>query len=98
MTSRDRRRIEELEDEDRLMARREHNLERVERSCLAKCALILRPFQVVFGIIFFAMALLVFFFPIDYILMVGIILYFFFCSMGGLQHIGIWCCWIRVSI
>ena len=60
MTSRDRRRIEDLEDEDRLMARREHNLERVERSCLAKCALILRPFQVVFGIIFFVMALLVF--------------------------------------
>ncbi len=36
-------------------------------------------------------------FPVDYVLMAGIILYFFFCSMGGLQHIGIWCCWIRVS-
>ncbi len=60
MTSRDRRRIDELQDENRLLERRTARLVQVEQSCLAKCAVILRPFQVVFGIIFFLMALLVF--------------------------------------
>ena len=36
-------------------------------------------------------------FPLDYILMTGLVLYFVFCSMGGISHIGIWLCCVRVS-
>lgn len=36
-------------------------------------------------------------FPLDYILMTGVIVYFVLCSMAGVRIIGIWFLWIRVS-
>nr|KAG5696000.1 hypothetical protein BaRGS_023379 [Batillaria attramentaria]KAG5709644.1 hypothetical protein BaRGS_001694 [Batillaria attramentaria] len=35
-------------------------------------------------------------FPLDYILMTGIIVYFVLCSMTGVRRIGIWFLWIRM--
>jgi len=137
LTSRDRQQLEELEERDRFLARREQHLDDAQRSCLTKCLLVLRPLQIFFGIMFFLMELIIFLsllltnidkvlhsegwrkgyalpkrhlpnpidiilvycqkvFPLDYILMTGIIVYFILCSMGGLQHLGIWCCCVRM--
>lgn len=35
-------------------------------------------------------------FPLDYILLSGFVLYFFLCSMAGIQRLGIWFCCIHV--
>lgn len=37
-------------------------------------------------------------FPLDYILITVIIMYFIFTSMAGIRNIGIWFFWVRVSI
>lgn len=37
-------------------------------------------------------------FPLDYILMTGVTVYFVLCSMTGVCRIGIWFFWIRVNI
>lgn len=36
-------------------------------------------------------------FPLDYILMSGLIVYFFFCTMAGVRNMGVWFLWLRVS-
>ncbi|KAK6180086.1 hypothetical protein SNE40_012298 [Patella caerulea] len=35
-------------------------------------------------------------FPLDYILMCGVVVYFVFCSMSGIRNMGIWFFWIRI--
>ena len=35
-------------------------------------------------------------FPVDYVLLTGVVLFLFFASMGGIQHIGIWFCCLRM--
>ncbi|XP_046564132.1 LOW QUALITY PROTEIN: probable lysosomal cobalamin transporter [Haliotis rubra] len=113
------------------------HLEANDRSCIRKCLLVLRPFEMLFGFLFLLVALLIFIsllltnidkamhskgykigyalaqrklpnpvdialvfcqmvFPLDYILMSGIIVYFVFCSMSGIRNIGIWFLWIRM--
>ncbi|CAH1773431.1 unnamed protein product, partial [Owenia fusiformis] len=137
MRQRDRIKIAELEETDRLMSRQEAQLESRELSCLSKCSILLRPVEILAGIVFFLIALVVFvsllltnidkvmhslgwrmgyalpkrtlpnpvdimlvyaqmIFPLDYIIMSGIILYFFFCSVMGIRKIGIWFCWLRM--
>ena len=60
MSRRDRRRLEELEERVEVMTRREQHLQATERSWLHKCAIILRPFQIVFGVVFLLVTLLIF--------------------------------------
>ena len=36
-------------------------------------------------------------FPLDYIIMSAITIFFFFCSMSGVKNMGIWFLWLRVS-
>ncbi|XP_013083911.2 probable lysosomal cobalamin transporter [Biomphalaria glabrata] len=128
---------ENLSEQERLMSRRQRHLQLSEKSWLRKCMLLLRPFEIIFGIIFFLLALLLFVsllltnidkamhsmgylsgyalperhlpnpidivlvysqkvFPLDYILMVGIIAYFVLCTMTGIRYIGIWFLWIKM--
>ncbi|XP_064624509.1 probable lysosomal cobalamin transporter [Lineus longissimus] len=137
MSAQDRREVDRLEEEEAVMGRRERHLVAAEKSCLNKCFILCRPFQVLFGIVFILIAALIFVsllltnidkamhslgpklgyalpkrslpnpiditlvfaqqvFPLDYILMIGIIMYFFFCSMSGIQNMGVWFLWIRM--
>jgi LMBR1 domain-containing protein 1 len=136
-TSRAARRNEDLVEQGHLLARRERHLSASEKSWLRKCSVLLRPFEIVLGVVFFLLALLIFVsllltnidkamhslgylsgyalpqrhlpnpvdialvfsqkaFPLDYLLMVGIIVYFVLCSMSGIRNIGIWFLWIRM--
>lgn len=49
-----------MDEEERLLQREERHLEVKERSVLQKCLLVLRLFEVVFGVLFFLVTLLVF--------------------------------------
>ncbi|KAK3091500.1 hypothetical protein FSP39_020283 [Pinctada imbricata] len=53
-------RISDLEESEHLMARQEKHLADKESSCLRKCLTILRPFEVIFGVIFILVTLLIF--------------------------------------
>lgn len=59
MSTRDASRISDLEESEALMERKERHLE-AKDTCCQKCLVVLRPFQIVFGICFIALALLVF--------------------------------------
>ncbi|XP_048758835.1 probable lysosomal cobalamin transporter isoform X2 [Ostrea edulis] len=59
-STRNRDRVEVLDEEERLLQREEKHLEAKERSILQKCLLVLRPFEVVFGAAFFLVTLLIF--------------------------------------
>ncbi|XP_013380006.1 probable lysosomal cobalamin transporter [Lingula anatina] len=137
ISARDRRQIESLEDEEHLLERQERHLQAEANNCCSKCLKILRPLEMIAGIVFFLVALLIFLsllltnidkamhsygwrmgyalphrtlpnpldivlvfsqqvFPLDYILMAGVIMYFFFCSMAGIHDIGIWFFWIKM--
>jgi LMBR1 domain-containing protein 1 len=52
--------VEVLDEEERLLEREEKHLEVKEKSILRKCLLVLRPFEVVFGAVFFLVTLLIF--------------------------------------
>ncbi|XP_066272446.1 probable lysosomal cobalamin transporter [Branchiostoma lanceolatum] len=137
MTSRDRREMDDLDEKLHLLRRRERHLLSAERSWLNKCFIVCRPFQMVFGIVFILLALIIFVslllscidrilhglgykmgyalpkpqlpnpvdivmvntqkvFPLDYILISAIIMYWVFCSMAGIKQMGIWFFWIRM--
>ncbi|GFN89415.1 lmbr1 domain containing 1 [Plakobranchus ocellatus] len=137
MSSRAQRVDDILAAEESLISRQERHLQAAERSWLNKCWVLLRPFEIVIGVVCFVVALLVFLsllltnidkaihgmgyksgyalpkrhlpnpvdialvycqkaFPLDYILMVGIIAYFVLCSMSGIRNIGVWFLWIRM--
>lgn len=136
-SARDRHRDGNLEDEERHLVRQERHLEAKEKSWFQKCLVLLRPFEIAVGFIFFLLGLLIFIsllltnidkamhslgykigyalptrhlpnpidivlvycqkvFPLDYILMTGVIVYFVLCSMTGVRSIGIWFLWIRM--
>ena len=57
---REQNHLEELEERERYLAQREHHLEAAERSCIGKCLVVCRPFQIFFGILFLIMEMLVF--------------------------------------
>ncbi|XP_064605243.1 probable lysosomal cobalamin transporter [Liolophura sinensis] len=137
MSSRDRKRVSNLEESEHLLDREDAHLEACDKSLVQKCLVVLRPFEVIIGIVFILVALLVFIsllltnidkamhslgyklgyalptrhlpnpvdivlvftqkvFPLDYILMDLIIVYFVFCSMSGIRNIGIWFFWLRM--
>ena len=56
---RDAARISEMEESEALMERKERHLA-AKDTCCQKCLVVLRPFQIVFGIVFIALALLIF--------------------------------------
>ncbi|KAH9500668.1 putative lysosomal cobalamin transporter [Bulinus truncatus] len=128
---------ENLSEQDHLMKRRQRHLQILEKSCFRKCMTFFRPLEIIFGVVFFILALLLFIsllltnidkaihslgylsgyalpertlpnpvdivlvysqkvFPVDYILMVGIIAYFVLCTMSGICNIGIWFLWIKM--
>jgi LMBR1 domain-containing protein 1 len=60
MNARDCREFDRLEDDEEVMSRRERHLEAAEKSCLNKCFIVCRPFQVIFGIVFILIAALIF--------------------------------------
>lgn len=60
MNSRAARQDADLAEEDHLMARRERHLIALEKSWCHKCWILLRPFEIIVGIVFFLLALLIF--------------------------------------
>ncbi|XP_030411539.1 probable lysosomal cobalamin transporter isoform X3 [Gopherus evgoodei] len=81
LPTRDRRNLQQLEERLRILRRRERHLEFIEKSCWTKFRGAMRPLQV---------------FPLDYILITTIIMYFIFTSMAGIRNMGIWFFWIRL--
>lgn len=60
MSGRDRRLLSRLEEEERLLVRRERHLQAANLSWLNKCLRCCRPFEVIFGIFFLLFGLLIF--------------------------------------
>ncbi|XP_060082388.1 probable lysosomal cobalamin transporter [Ylistrum balloti] len=60
MSSRRRNDLSNMEESERLMERREKHLVANETSILQRCLVVLRPFEVIFGILFFLVTLLIF--------------------------------------
>lgn len=131
-SSRDRKRLTDLEESENLLTRQQRHLDEKDKSYLHKCSFLLRPLEVATGIVLFLMALLIFIsllltnvdkamhsilgyklgyaisettlpnpidivlvlaqrvFPLDYILVTLIMVYFVFCSISGIRNIGIW--------
>lgn len=52
--------VERLEREKRILARSKHELEQATKNCTNRCLMVLRPFQVIFGLFFGLMGMLVF--------------------------------------
>ena len=59
-SARDRHRNTHLEEEERQLVRQERHLEAKEKSWCQKALVLLRPFEIVLGIVFFLIGLLVF--------------------------------------
>ncbi|XP_077990655.1 putative lysosomal cobalamin transporter [Glandiceps talaboti] len=137
MSRRDRNRISDLEQKEKLIKRRRRHLQKANTSWLNRCSLLWRPFEVILGIVLSLLALLIMLsllltsidkllhslgpktgyilpqstlpnplditlvycqqvFPLDYVVMCLIILYFVFASMAGVRKIGIWFCCLRM--
>ncbi|KAI7900291.1 LMBR1-like membrane protein-domain-containing protein [Cokeromyces recurvatus] len=136
--NKDRRELDELEDEERILIRRMRNIEEDKSSLLIKLYTSLRPFEIVFGILLLCLTLVLIIsifltivdkiafslcgsqcgyvinhpnlfnpinyvfmklsaiFPLDYIFMVSLILYFFLTTMLGIIQIGIRFLWITL--
>ena len=90
MSSSDRRRIQELESQDVIMARRERHLVAFEHSCMRWCGMALRPLQLVFGIIFFLLAVLIFVSLLLTGLVFHILIYFLYKNLKGNIYIFIY--------
>ena len=52
--------IVRLEREERLLERQKHEIEQASKSCTNRCILFLRPFQLIFGLYFAILGLLIF--------------------------------------
>lgn len=137
MSARDRTRIAELEENRRFVERQERHLAEEQSSCIRKCLLVFRPFEIFIGCFFLVIALLIFLsllltnidkamnslgfkmgyalpkrtlpnpidmvlvfsqkaYPLDYIIMVFIIIYLVFCSISGIRNLGIWFFCVRL--
>lgn len=60
MSSRDKRTLSELEEEEHVLVRRERHLESAQLGWISKCLKCCRPFEIVFGVFFLLFALLIF--------------------------------------
>uniref|UniRef100_A0A8C9VEN6 Lysosomal cobalamin transport escort protein LMBD1 n=1 Tax=Scleropages formosus TaxID=113540 RepID=A0A8C9VEN6_SCLFO len=137
LSSRDRRKLQELESKLQVLRRRDRHLEIAEKNCCTKVGSVLRPLKILLGIFFILVALLFVVslfisnldkalhstginsgfiilgtnltnpvnelllalqpvFPLDYLLITVITMYFVFTSMAGIRNIGIWFFWIRL--
>ncbi|XP_060772462.1 lysosomal cobalamin transport escort protein LMBD1 isoform X4 [Neoarius graeffei] len=81
LSLKDRRNLQDLEAKLLMLRRRGHHLENADRNCCTKVSKVLRPFKV---------------FPLDYVLITVITMYFVFTSMAGIRNMGIWFFWIRL--
>ncbi|XP_048863481.1 lysosomal cobalamin transport escort protein LMBD1 [Brienomyrus brachyistius] len=137
LSSRDRRKLLDLESKLKLLQRRERHLEVAEKNCCTRVGSALRPLKILLGIFFILVALLLVVslfisnldkalhsaginsgfiifgtnltnpvnelllvlqpvFPLDYVLITVITMYFVFTSMAGIRNMGIWFVWIRL--
>ncbi|NP_001082436.1 lysosomal cobalamin transport escort protein LMBD1 [Xenopus laevis] len=137
LSSKDRQALYKLQEKLRTLKRKDRHLEHHENNCWTKCCLVMRPFKIVWGILFILVALLfivslflsnldkalhsagintgfIIFgtnltnplnillpvlqtvFPLDYIFITTITMYFIFTSMAGIRNMGIWFFWIRL--
>ncbi|XP_038057530.1 probable lysosomal cobalamin transporter [Patiria miniata] len=137
LSSRERRNLEDLKDEEELIQQRERHLVAIQKKLCYKCSCVWRPLQVVIGIVLILVAILVFgslfissldrilhslgyktgyilptstlpnplgmllvvmqqVFPLDYIVFVGLVLFFIYSSMAGVRRIGIWFCCVKM--
>ena len=60
MPSRERTRLENLQQQEMTLTRNEESIKILRRSCLFKCRFIYRPMQIIFGLLLIAVALLIF--------------------------------------
>ncbi|CAO3665882.1 unnamed protein product [Umbelopsis vinacea] len=130
LSAKDLRRLENLEDEERILVRRRRGIEEEERSIWQHLFKIARPFEFVIGLLLLALTLIIVtsmfltiidkvsnsvcgskcgyiishpdifnpinyifvklsnFFPLDYVFMIALILYFFLATMAGVITIG----------
>uniref|UniRef100_A0A6I8S8V8 Lysosomal cobalamin transport escort protein LMBD1 n=1 Tax=Xenopus tropicalis TaxID=8364 RepID=A0A6I8S8V8_XENTR len=137
LSSKDRQALYKLKEKLRTLKRRDRHLEYHENNCWTKCCIVIRPFKIIWGILFILVALLfivslflsnldkalhsagidsgfIIFgtnltnplnmllpvlqtvFPLDYIFITIITMYFIFTSMAGIRNMGIWFFWIRL--
>ncbi|KAM3578990.1 hypothetical protein VKS41_008526 [Umbelopsis sp. WA50703] len=138
MSARDLRRLENLEDEERILLRRRQGVEDEEHSFWQKVAKIARPFEFIIGLILLALTLVIVvsmfltiidkiansvcgskcgyiishpeifnpinfifvklsnYFPLDYVFMILLILYFFMATMTGIITMGVRFLWVQL--
>ncbi|KAL1932435.1 hypothetical protein VTP01DRAFT_8113 [Rhizomucor pusillus] len=138
LTERDQRNLENLEDEERILQRRLRTIQEDRASIWQRIITILRPFEVLFGILLLVLTLVVAasifltiidkitfsvcgskcgyiishpdlfnpincifvnlskVFPLDYIFMVLLIVYFFMATMSGVITIGVRFLWVSL--
>ncbi|CEP13189.1 hypothetical protein [Parasitella parasitica] len=104
LSAHDYRTLENLNDEERILVRRLNGIQQDRAHFLQKVLKVLRPFQAsvnridsagvchVDGSIHAYDSL----FPLDYIFMVAIIIYFFFATMAGVIQIGVRFLWVTL--
>lgn len=129
--------VQRLERDLRLLQRTRRELEQSSRSCVNTCLRLLRPFQMIVGVMFGLLGLLIWIsllltsidkamhsdgaksgyvlkngtlpnpvdmalvyaqevFPLDYLLYVGMVLFFVFSSMAGVKAVGIRFLWLPI--
>ncbi|KAG8124134.1 putative lysosomal cobalamin transporter-like protein [Naja naja] len=93
---RDRQMLQQLEDKLRSLHKRGRRLEYIEKSCWTKFCGCMGDIFYTCGPAVHYFSLPVEVFPLDYILITTIIMYFIFTSMAGIRNMGIWFFWIRL--
>ncbi|CAO3596359.1 unnamed protein product [Absidia cylindrospora] len=138
ITTRDYRRMQNLEDEERILARRLRGIQEDRKNVWQKVLTFLRPFKVAIGVICFVFSWIIALsmlltiidkvsssvcgrqcgyiisqptlfnpinftfvnlsklFPLDYVLMVLLILYYFMATISGLVNIGVRVLWMNL--
>uniref|UniRef100_A0A663NCP3 Lysosomal cobalamin transport escort protein LMBD1 n=1 Tax=Athene cunicularia TaxID=194338 RepID=A0A663NCP3_ATHCN len=106
LSSRDRRTVQQLEERLRTLRRRERHLESIEKSWWTNLDKALHSAGFDSGFIILGtnltnplnmlLPVLQTVFPLDYILITTIVMYFIFTSMAGIRNMGIWFFWIRL--
>ncbi|KAI9289074.1 LMBR1-like membrane protein-domain-containing protein [Umbelopsis sp. AD052] len=138
LSAKDLRRLENLEDEERILLRRRRGIEEEEHSIWQRVLKVARPFEFVIGLVLLALTLVIVvsmfltiidkiansvcgrrcgyiishpdifnpinyifvklsnFFPLDYVFMIALILYFFLATMAGVVTIGVRVLWVQL--
>uniref|UniRef100_A0A8B9L887 Lysosomal cobalamin transport escort protein LMBD1 n=1 Tax=Astyanax mexicanus TaxID=7994 RepID=A0A8B9L887_ASTMX len=103
LSLRDRRNLQDLEAKLQTLRRRGRHLEIAERNCCTKVGSALRPLKVcqpfsvsIATVLLNISTLMGVVFPLDYVLITVITMYFVFTSMAGIRNMGIWFFWIRL--